>query len=89
VKHDPRIAELFSKLLLKERKAKGLSQEGLAALAGLDRSAVGQLERKETAPRLETVIRLAGALEIDPCRLMPPLRWSPPSAPTSGGFVSQ
>lgn len=82
---DPEVATQFAATLRKARERAGLSQEALAALAGLNRTAVGQLERAETSPRLATVIRLAGALEIEPGDLVPSIRWRPASrapAPT-------
>ena len=83
---DPEVTTEFSDLLRAERERAGISQETLAALAGLDRSAVGQLERAVTSPRLTSVIRLAGALDLDPCALLPAVRWKPPSG-SEGSFV--
>ncbi len=38
-------------------------------------------------PRLDTVIKLAGALGIEPCELIADVRWTPPPAgPSGGGF---
>lgn len=71
---DPEIATEFAALLRAARERAGISQEALAARAGLDRSAVGQLERAETSPRLSTAMRLACALGIDPCELIPTRR---------------
>lgn len=71
---DPEIATEFAALLRAARGRAGISQEALAARAGLDRSAVGQLERAVTAPRLSTAMRLASALGIDPCELIPAMR---------------
>lgn len=72
---DRDVAVQFSARLRQERLHAGLSQEGLALRAGLNRTALGKLERGESQPMLVSVMRLAGALEIDPCRLLPPLRW--------------
>jgi predicted ATPase/transcriptional regulator with XRE-family HTH domain len=56
----------FGHLLRRYRLAASLSQEGLAERAGLSASAVAALESgRRTAPRLETVALLAGALELD------------------------
>lgn len=57
----------FGRLLRRYRLAAGLSQEALAERAGLSSDAVASLERgRRTAPRADTVARLAGALGIDP-----------------------
>lgn len=47
------------------RLHRNLTQEGLAELAGMDWQAINRLERGHTSPMLDTLIRLAGALEVD------------------------
>lgn len=47
------------------RKAQGLKQSELAARAGLAQSLVSMIETGATAPRLETLRRLARALGMD------------------------
>ncbi len=48
----------------KLRKAKGLTQEGLAELSDLHRTYVGGLERGERNPSLFILFRLARALGV-------------------------
>lgn len=86
---DAPLATAFGEILSAARQEAGLTQESLAHLAGLDRTAISQLERGEAAPRLESIVRLAGALNIDPCALIPAIRWKPPAAPPApqGRFV--
>jgi transcriptional regulator with XRE-family HTH domain len=85
------IAGAFAKVLRKARVEAGLTQEELAHLSGLDRSTISQAELANASPQMETLIRLAGALEMDPCDLMPAVRWEPPAAATSprGTFLRQ
>ena len=45
------------------RKAKGLSQEQLADLAGCDRTYVGMLERQQGNPSLSVLAAIASALD--------------------------
>ncbi|MFF0268868.1 ATP-binding protein [Kribbella sp. NPDC004536] len=86
----------FGGLLRRHRRAAGLSQEGLAELAGLSVDAIAALERgRRRAPRAHTLRLLADALRLgEPDRLLLtaaarqeagtarlPLR--PPPAPTS------
>ena len=59
----------FGKNIKRFREACGYSQEQLAEKAGLDRSYIGGIERGERNPALKTIIRLALALNIDPCQL--------------------
>lgn len=47
------------------RIKRGISQEGLADMAGLARSTMGIVERGEQSPSLQTISKVANALEID------------------------
>ena len=53
------------------REAKGMSQEALANAANLHRTHISLIERGRRSVRLETVERLAIALEVQPAQLMP------------------
>jgi DNA-binding XRE family transcriptional regulator len=48
----------------------GLSQEQLADVAGIDRTWVGKLERSVANPSLETIGKLARALQVKPGELL-------------------
>ncbi len=68
----------FANRLVAVRKARGLTQERLAELAGLHRNQISNLERNLNSrgespsdPALQTVYRIAAALEIEPVLLMP------------------
>jgi len=74
---DPEFAEVFGTNLARHREAKGISQEELGFIAGLHRTAVGQLERGERVARSDTVLRLCGSLGIEPTALFEGLRWKP------------
>ncbi|MCP4607161.1 MAG: helix-turn-helix transcriptional regulator [Planctomycetes bacterium] len=49
----------------KIREDKGLSQEKLAALADLHRTYIGQIERGEKNVSLESLEKIAKALDVD------------------------
>lgn len=53
---------MFGLVVRRARRAAGLSQEGLAAVAGLDRTYVSGLENGRRNPTLITLDRLANAL---------------------------
>ena len=52
------------------RRAKGLSQEGLADLSGLHYTYIGGIERGERNPSIDNVGRLAEALGLDAVDLL-------------------
>ena len=47
------------------RQASGLSQRELAELVGTTQSAIARLERGGRPPRIDTLLRIADALECD------------------------
>lgn len=48
-----------------ERVKRSISQEGLADMAGLARSTMGIAERGEQSPSVQTLTKIANALNID------------------------
>lgn len=58
------IKEKFGERLRELRKERGLSQEMLSKKAGLDRTYEGKIERGQKSPSLNTIGKLAKALEI-------------------------
>lgn len=61
---------LFGRRLRELRKQAGLSQEGLAHQAGLDRSYVGGVERGEYNISLLNICLLAEAIGVPPSELL-------------------
>lgn len=59
------IEDKFGAKLRKIRKERNLSQEELSKAAGLDRTFVGKIERGERSPSLQTISKLATALDIN------------------------
>lgn len=59
---DPVIAQAFGQAVVTLRAAQGISQEGLALKAMVDRSYLGRLERGQNVPNLVGVVKLAMAL---------------------------
>jgi transcriptional regulator with XRE-family HTH domain len=75
------IADAFGETLQRLRTEAELSQEHLSALAGLHRTEIGMLERGVRMPRLDTILKLAGALGLQPGALIPDVVWraAPPA----------
>jgi len=61
--------EIFGKMLQEERKAKKISQEKLAKLAGLDRTFISLIENGKRSPTFSTILKICSALEIAPSEL--------------------
>lgn len=70
-------AERFGRNLARLREQKHLSQEELGIRAGLHRTAVGQLERGQQIARVDSLVRLAGALGVRPEKMLDGLTWTP------------
>jgi transcriptional regulator with XRE-family HTH domain len=71
------VAEQFAANLVRCRKRAGISQEQLGFLADLHRTEIGMLERGARLARIDTVVKLAGGLEIDPGELLDGITWKP------------
>ncbi|MBU3694316.1 MAG: helix-turn-helix transcriptional regulator [Rhodocyclaceae bacterium] len=58
----PDINTRFGAAVRRQRRQLGLSQEALAALADINRSYLGEVERGQVTPSLETIDKIARAL---------------------------
>jgi transcriptional regulator with XRE-family HTH domain len=66
---EPDVKLLFGTRVRELRRARGLSQEEFAAVAGLDRSYMGGIERGERNVSLENICAIARALDVNPAEL--------------------
>jgi len=62
----PSVDEVFGDVLVQLRKATGLSQQQLAAAAGIDRSFISRLERGLVSFSVTTIFKLAKPLNVNP-----------------------
>lgn len=69
------VGRRFGENLVEMRGRAGLSQIGTAERAGLDRTEINLLEHGQRVPRLDTIVKLAGAVEVQPCALLKGLAW--------------
>jgi transcriptional regulator with XRE-family HTH domain len=74
------IIEVVAKNVRRLRLAAGFSQEALGEEAGLHRTYISQIERKQLNPSLVTLGRIAKALGVRPDQLLAP----PPPEPRGG-----
>jgi transcriptional regulator with XRE-family HTH domain len=79
------VAERFAANLIAARKDAGISQDELSFLADLHRTEIGQLERGIRIPRIDSLAKLCGALEVEYAVLMAGIYWMPPKL-RGGGF---
>ena len=79
------IAERFSENMVRYRKQLGVSQEELGIRASLHRTEISNLERGFRLPRIDTLVKLAGALEVSPEALLEGMVWRPGEM-RAGGF---
>ncbi|HEY5053522.1 MAG TPA: helix-turn-helix transcriptional regulator, partial [Solirubrobacterales bacterium] len=69
------LLERFSANLIRCRERANLSPAQLADYAEISRSDVCRLEQAAYLPGVEKVVRLAGALRVDPADLLAGMRW--------------
>jgi transcriptional regulator with XRE-family HTH domain len=80
------IPKHFGGNLRSARRAAGLSQEEAAVRASLHRTEIGLLERGERMPRIDTAVKLAGAVGVPVADLLAGIEWTP-GYMRPGGFV--
>jgi XRE family transcriptional regulator, regulator of sulfur utilization len=69
------LADQFGKCLRINRMRSGLSQEELGFRASLHRTEIGLLERGEREPKLNTIVKLTGALGVSLNELCGGISW--------------
>jgi transcriptional regulator with XRE-family HTH domain len=79
------VAARFGRNLARCRRQAALSQEELGARASLHRTEIGLLEHGLRVARIDTLIKLAGAMAIPPSDLLEGIHWTP-GDPRNGGF---
>jgi transcriptional regulator with XRE-family HTH domain len=84
-KRPEEVAIRFGQNLARCRHRAGLSQEELGARASLHRTEIGLLEHGMRLARVDTLIKLAGAMAIPPSDLLEGIHWTPRDA-RSGQF---
>jgi transcriptional regulator with XRE-family HTH domain len=77
VKRSAGVAAQFGHNLTRRRRQAGLSQEEAGIRASLHRTEIGLLERGERVPRIDTAVKLAGAMGVPLSDLVDGIEWVP------------
>jgi transcriptional regulator with XRE-family HTH domain len=80
------VAVRFGRNLWRCRRRAAMSQEELGALASLHRTEIGMLENGTRLARVDTLMKLAGSLAVDPSELLEGIQWSPGNS-AEGSFA--
>jgi transcriptional regulator with XRE-family HTH domain len=82
------LTEAFGDRLIVARFNCGrIGQETVAERAEISRTQMTALENGRQMPLLETLVRLAGAVDLSAAELLGPIRWVPAARGVPGRFV--
>lgn len=81
------IAVRFGNNVAAARRSVGVSQEELSLRADLHRTEVSQIERGLRLSRIDTLLKVAGSLDISPADLLDGIGWTPGDV-TRGSFAT-
>lgn len=80
------VAVKFGRNLFRCRRRAAMSQEELGNLASLHRTEIGMLEHGTRLARVDTLMKLAGALSVSPLELLEGIHWTPGNS-AEGSFA--
>ena len=83
------VAVKFGRNLLRCRRRAAMSQEELGNLASLHRTEIGMLEQGTRLARVDTLMKLVGALSISPTELLEGIEWLPASSNEGSFSISE
>jgi transcriptional regulator with XRE-family HTH domain len=81
----PTVAQCFTENLKRALDRSPLSQEQVAARAGIDRTQITKLTKGTQVPQVDTMIKLEAALGLERAALIEGIVWNPGVGP-SGEF---
>ena len=70
------VAEMIGRRIRRRRKQE-LSQETIAWRTEIHRTQITLIEHGERLPRIDTLVKIAGAIGVSPCELLGGLLWEP------------
>lgn len=75
------VSQQFAKNLKRQLAKSPLTNDEVAGRAEMHRTQIAKLLKGNQAPRLDTLVKLAGALEIKPAVLIDGITWMPATLP--------
>jgi transcriptional regulator with XRE-family HTH domain len=83
------VAVRFGRNLFRCRRRAAMSQEELGNLASLHRTEIGMLEQGTRLARVDTLMKLVGALEVSPTELLEGIHWTPGQSDAGSFSISE
>ena len=83
------VAVKFGRNLYRCRRRAAMSQEELGNLASLHRTEIGMLEHGTRLARVDTLMKLAGALSVSPLELLEGIHWTPGNSHEGSFAISE
>ena len=83
------VAVRFGRNLFRCRRRAAMSQEELGNLASLHRTEIGMLEQGTRLARVDTLMKLVGALEVSPAELLEGIHWTPGTSDAGSFSISE
>lgn len=84
------VSRRFGENLFTYRRRSGQSQVNVAERSGVHTTEISRIEKGKVSPRLDTIVKLAGAIEVEPCELLAGMSWRRPrrASPGRTGYLS-
>jgi transcriptional regulator with XRE-family HTH domain len=79
----------FGRNLYRCRRRAAMSQEELGSLSSLHRTEIGMLEHGTRLARVDTLMKLAGALSVSPLELLEGIDWTPGNSDEGSFTISE
>jgi transcriptional regulator with XRE-family HTH domain len=83
------VAVRFGRNLFRCRRRAAMSQEELGKLASLHRTEIGMLENGTRLARVDTLMKLAGSLSVEPAELLEGIHWTPGNSAEGSFAISE
>ncbi len=64
------LKQIVARNVRRLRNERGLTQEELSGMAGINRNYTGMIEREQRSPTVDMLEKLAKALQVDPVMLL-------------------